>query len=108
MPDNHYTYRVSWSPEDNEHVATCAEFPSLSWLAADELEALRGIRRLVTATVRDMRAAGEKIPDALADRRYSGHLTLRVPPELHRRLVTEAAESGISLNRHVSHKLAHG
>ena len=80
MPDNHYTYRVSWSPEDNEHVATCAEFPSLSWLAADELEALRGIRRLVTGTVRDMRAAGEKIPDALADRHYSGHLTLRVPP----------------------------
>ncbi len=32
MPDaTHYTYRVSWSAEDGEHVATVAEFPSLSW-----------------------------------------------------------------------------
>lgn len=27
-----YTYRVSWSEEDAEFVATCAEFPGLSWL----------------------------------------------------------------------------
>ena len=33
-PDvSHYTYRVSWSADDAEYVATCAEFPSLSWLA---------------------------------------------------------------------------
>ena len=30
MNIEHYTYRVTWSPEDNEHVATGAEFPSLS------------------------------------------------------------------------------
>ncbi len=29
----HYTYRVSWSAADGEFVATCAELPSLSWLA---------------------------------------------------------------------------
>jgi len=33
---NHYTYRVTWSPEDGEHVGLCAEFPSLSWLAAEQ------------------------------------------------------------------------
>lgn len=27
-----YTYAVHWSAEDREFVATCAEFPSLSWL----------------------------------------------------------------------------
>jgi hypothetical protein len=31
MPDaTHYTYRVTWSAEDGEHVATVAQFPSLS------------------------------------------------------------------------------
>ena len=41
MPDaTHYTYRVAWSVEDGEHVATVAEFPSLSWLAHTESEAL--------------------------------------------------------------------
>jgi hypothetical protein len=29
MPDaTHYTYRVAWSVEDGEHVATVAEFPA--------------------------------------------------------------------------------
>ena len=30
-----YTYRVTWSEEDQEHVGLCAEFPSLSWLEAN-------------------------------------------------------------------------
>ena len=29
MNIKHYTYRVIWSPEDNEHVALCDKFPSL-------------------------------------------------------------------------------
>ena len=27
-----YTYRVTWSEDDQEHVGLCTEFPSLSWL----------------------------------------------------------------------------
>lgn len=30
MDVNKYTYQVSWSEEDQEYVATVAEFPSLS------------------------------------------------------------------------------
>ncbi|MDQ5918495.1 MAG: hypothetical protein QG660_1608, partial [Pseudomonadota bacterium] len=33
MSVDHYTYRVTWSAEDGEHVGLCAEFPSLSWRA---------------------------------------------------------------------------
>ena len=40
MRDDHYTYRVSWSPEDGEFVATVVEFRSLSWLAPDPAAAL--------------------------------------------------------------------
>jgi hypothetical protein len=47
MNINHYTYRVTWSAEDNEHVGLCAEFPSLSWLAPTPDKALSGIRRVV-------------------------------------------------------------
>ena len=39
-----YTYRVTWSDEDNEFVGLCAEFSMLSWLAASSEEALKGIR----------------------------------------------------------------
>lgn len=68
MNVNHYTYRVTWSAEDNEHVGLCAEFPALSWLAPTPEKALSGIRRVVAAVVDEMKAAGEPIPAALAEK----------------------------------------
>jgi predicted HicB family RNase H-like nuclease len=103
---DHYTYRVLWSPEDNEFVGQCAEFPSLSHLAPDQVEALVGIRALVCDVVADMRSNGEPVPEPFADRTYSGRFVARVPSDLHRRLAPEAAEEGVSLNRLVSNKLA--
>ena len=47
MSTDHYTYRVTWSAEDAEHVGLCTEFPALSWLTATPEEALSGIRTLV-------------------------------------------------------------
>ncbi len=43
MNIKHYTYRVTWSPDDGEHLGLCAEVPSLSWLASTPEAALRGI-----------------------------------------------------------------
>ena len=101
-----YTYRVTWSEEDQEHVGLCAEFPSLSWLAVSPEAALRGIRTVVAEVVEDMQANGEAIPEALASRRFSGKFMVRVPPEVHRQLAVEAAEAGVSLNRLASAKLS--
>lgn len=106
MRPDHYTYRVTWSSEDGEHVGLCAEFPSLSWLADTPEAALAGIRTLVADAVADMAATGEHPPTALAEREYSGEFRVRIPPELHRKLVLQAAEQNISLNRLASAKLA--
>ncbi len=106
MNADHYTYRVTWSPEDGEHVGLCAEFPSLSWLAATPDAALKGIRRIVAQSVEDMRDSGEDIPQPLAEKHFSGQFRVRIPPEVHRALATQAAEQGVSLNRLASAKLA--
>lgn len=103
---DHYTYRVTWSPEDGEHVGLCTEFPSLSWLAETPEGALAGIRQLVKEVVADLQSNGEAVPEPLADRRYSGEFRVRIPPELHRDLAMQAAEQGVSLNRLASAKLA--
>lgn len=103
---DHYTYRITWSAEDGEHLGLCAEFPSLSWLAPTPGEALAGIRELVRGVLADMRTNGESPPGSLADRTYSGRFMVRVPPEIHRELAIEAAEEGVSLNRLVSARLA--
>ena len=106
MNIDHYTYRVTWSAEDGEHIGLCAEFASLSWLAATPEKALAGIRKVVADCVRDLAANAEPVPEPIADRRYSGEFKVRIPPQQHRRLAIEAGEQGVSLNRLVSAKLA--
>ena len=106
MQNDRYTYRVTWSPEDEEYVGLCAEFPSLSWLAASPEAALRGIRRVVAEVVSDLQEHGEPVPEPLATRHYSGKFMVRVPPDVHRKLAIEAAEAGVSLNRLVNAKIS--
>jgi predicted HicB family RNase H-like nuclease len=106
LTNDFYTYRVTWSVEDNEYVGRCVEFPSLSWLAADQGSALNGIRQVVADVVADMDSNNEPIPQPIATRKFSGHFMVRVPPDLHRELAMEAAEVGISLNRLASDKLS--
>ena len=76
-----------------------------SWI--QEESALRGIRSVVAGVVADLKKNREPVPEALATRRYSGKFMLRVPPDVHRKLTLEAAESGVSLNRLASAKLSH-
>ena len=106
LKNDRYTYRVTWSPEDEEYVGLCAEFPSLSWLAETPEDALQGIREVVAQVVADLEASGEPVPEPLATRQYSGRFVVRIPPEVHRELAIEAAEAGVSLNRLVSARLS--
>ena len=106
LKNDRYTYRVTWSEDDNEYVGLCAEFPSLSWLAKKPEAALKGIRKLVEDVVKDMHKGGEAVPEPIARRRYSGKFMVRVPPQVHRKLAIQAAESGVSLNRLARSKLS--
>jgi predicted HicB family RNase H-like nuclease len=106
MNSDRYTYRVTWSAEDAEHVGLCAEFPSLSWLDATPEAALVGIRKLVAGTVQDLEAHNEPIPESFAEKNFSGQFRVRVTPEVHRMLAIKAAEQGVSMNHLASSKLA--
>ena len=107
IENDHYTYRVTWSDDDQEYVGLCVEFPSLSWLDKSPEYALKGIRKVVSEVVIDMQNNREIIPEPIALKNYSGKFIVRVPPEVHRNLALEAAESGVSINRIVSAKLSH-
>ncbi|MBE9512984.1 MAG: type II toxin-antitoxin system HicB family antitoxin [Chloroflexi bacterium] len=101
-----YTYRVTWSHEDKEYVGLCAEFPSLSWLADSQEAALQGIRNVVEEAIEDMQSNNEPIPSPIATKHFSGSFMVRIPPDVHRNLVIQAAEARISMNRLVSYKLS--
>ena len=106
LKHDHYTYRVTWSEEDNEYVGLCAEFPSLSWLDESPEEALKGIRQIVADVVQEFADNGETIPEPLATKKYSGKFQVRVTSDTHRALAIKAAERHVSLNRLVSECLA--
>ena len=106
IKNDRYTYRVTWSDEDEEYVGLCAEFPSLSWLANSYEEALRGIRAVVAEVISDMQSNNESIPQPLATKSYSGNFMVRIPPDVHKNLAIQAAEAKVSMNRLVSYKLA--
>ncbi len=96
-----------WSEEDGEYAGLCAEFPGLSWLAYTLEAALKGIRRVVANVISDMIRNGEPVPEPIALRHFSGKFVVRIPPEVHRQLALQAAETGVSINRLVSAKLSH-
>lgn len=50
----HYTYRVTWSEEDQEYVGLCTEFPSLSHLDKTPEAAMNGVLGLVKDIVDDI------------------------------------------------------
>jgi predicted HicB family RNase H-like nuclease len=101
-----FTYRVTWSDEDQEYVGLCAEFPSLSWLEASPEKSLQGIRKLVKEVVANLKRSKDSVPEPISTRPFSGKFMVRIPPEVHRMLAIQAAESGVSINRLVSSKLA--
>ena len=106
IKNDHYTYRVTWSAEDEEYIGLCIEFPSLSWLDSTPEAALKGIRDIVAEVIEDMEVNREKIPEPISTKNYSGKFMVRIPSEIHRSLAIKAAEAGVSLNRLASSKLS--
>ena len=78
----------------------------MSWLEKNPEKALAGIRKLVKSCVTDMTANKEPVPEPISARQFSGKFIVRVPPETHRMLSIQAAESGVSLNRLIASKLS--
>ena len=75
----HYAYQVIWSPEDEEYIGLCTEFPSLSWLDESLTQALLGIVALVKDVVHDMLLNGESIPKPLSAGPYNGNIQIQIP-----------------------------
>jgi predicted HicB family RNase H-like nuclease len=101
-----YTFNVAWSEEDRSFIGRVVEFPSLAAHGATLEKALKEIRIVVGYVLDDLAAEGERIPEPLGKRRFSGKLNVRMPKDLHRRLAAESERQGISLNAWINAKLA--
>lgn len=96
-----YTYRVEWSEEDDTHIATCLELPTLKAHGKTMELAIQAIKKVVSATLKWMKEDKEEIPEPFSTKQFKGNLTLRTSPEVHRRLAAHAAEQGVSINQYI-------
>ncbi|SRR6266705_1368824 len=64
----HYTYKITWSPEEQEYVGLCEEFPYLSHFDQSYELALMGIMQLIRGVIADILEKGEIPPEAIVDR----------------------------------------
>jgi predicted HicB family RNase H-like nuclease len=100
-----YTYRIGWSEEDGVFVARCVEFPGLGAHGRSQEGALRQIKSAVAEALKWLSDEKREAPEPLGTRKFRGHLTLRVPPEVHRALAVKAAEENVSINQLILSKL---
>lgn len=100
-----YAYRVFWSDEDDEFVAVCLEFPSMSGLAKTQEQALVEVKLAVEGALEWIFEEGGKAPEPISTQKFKGNLSLRTTPEKHRELAMRAAESGVSINQYILSKL---
>lgn len=85
-----------------------AELPECTAASPSQIEALTTVETEAMRRIAAMHAAGIPAPIPLTERRYSGKILLRIPPELHRELSIAAATQHISLNRLIANRLAGG
>lgn len=100
-----YTYRIEWSEEDVVYIARCLEFPGLAAHGDTNESALTEIKKVVEESVNWLKEDEKPVPEPLGMKKYKGKLTLRVPPEVHRRLAIRSAEEGVSVNQYILSRL---
>lgn len=103
-----YSVRVKKVIEDGEEFwrGTVEEFPDLAVYESSEEAALLQARAVLEDLISHFIEGGHPVPAPLEEPTYSGRLTLRVPPRLHRQLDEMAKEDQCSLNQLICAELA--
>ena len=100
-----YEVKVFWSKEDNEWIAIAPELPGCSASGKTRDVALREMETAMELWLESRRESGWSVPRPIAAREIKGKILIRLPKDLHRELLEQAAEQGISLNQFCLWKL---
>ncbi len=102
-----YTYRVVWSEDRQEFIGRCVEFPDIFSCGTDVNNTTSKIQELVEIRLLELSSRIDQIPIPYNKREYSGEIQLNIPSHLHKRLVMEAAKSGINISSLIEAKLSY-
>ena len=88
------------------YVARVLELDGLMMTGETPEEAVTELESVRMEWIETHLEIGNKMPPPLELRKYSGQISLRIPPSLHRVLVDRAEIEGVSLNQYMTAALA--
>jgi antitoxin HicB len=100
-----YDMKVFWSQEDGEYIAMAPELPGCSASGKTPEGAAKELQTAIELWLESRRENGWTIPKPIATREIKGKILIRLPKDLHRDLLEQAAEQGVSLNQFCLWKL---
>jgi predicted HicB family RNase H-like nuclease len=92
--------------EEGDFLAHFVEMPNVSAFAETPEQALNELKVAWEGVKKSYRKHGDPIPIAPTQKEYSGRFNVRIDRRIHRDLVIEAVQAGITLNALVAQKLA--
>jgi predicted HicB family RNase H-like nuclease len=95
------TIEKSSGPRGDYYVARIIELPDLIMTGDTPEEALKELEDEKPEFIELYLQLGNKMPEPLSARRYSGNVVLRLPTSVHEDLVKMAAMEGVSLNQYM-------
>lgn len=96
-----YSINLEWSNEDECYISTIQEFPGLSAFGNTPEEAVKEAKIAAKGFIEVLKEDGDKIPEPITKKHFSGQTRLRLPKSLHKELTLEAAKEGVSLNTYI-------
>jgi predicted HicB family RNase H-like nuclease len=93
-----YLKVVEWSEEDQCYIGTCPGLMFGGVHGDAEKEVYERLCQVVDEWISQAESDGIVLPEATANKKYSGRFVLRVSEDIHKALWIRAAQGGESLN----------
>ncbi|MCP4358639.1 MAG: toxin-antitoxin system HicB family antitoxin [Chloroflexi bacterium] len=100
-----YLKIVEWSEEDNCYIGTSPGLFMGGVHGDDQTKVFLELCDAVEEVVALFESEGKSLPVPTANKNYSGKISLRIPPELHKTVAIKATQSGESVNKFIRNKL---
>ncbi|MEE8328897.1 MAG: toxin-antitoxin system HicB family antitoxin [Thermodesulfovibrionia bacterium] len=100
-----YLKIVEWSEKDHCYVGTAPGLIIGGVHGKSQKKVFDELCEAVEEAIQILQKEGRPLPAATANKKYSGKIALRIPPQLHKTLAMKAFQDGESVNKLIQHEL---
>lgn len=100
-----YLKVVEWSEEDQCYVGTSPGLIIGGVHGPNQSKVFAQLCTAVEEAIQILQKEGRPLPPSTVNKRCSGKILLRIPPELHKALLIKSLQEGESVNKLIQHEL---